>query len=190
MCTIGLSCMSKGLCLSKRFECEEVLTEDHKWMPKIFMHGGNGNLVDFVPFLDPTVVQEAECFTLGYPRSSSFVFDGYYGTQQTDLIIEAIKASAFQTGSRIRASKRKVKSPTRKASIDFFCVKSKQFFEKKRTCIQSNNMGDIGHNKKGKKRKRRSDPVRPVHKNDCCGFGFTIFCSATNDKWYLSFSKK
>lgn len=200
--------------LCDRFQ--QAVADDQKWMGQILMPSANGTLVNIVPFFDPSTIQEIDFKMAGYPKSSSFQFHGFLGLDDTDRLIEALKASAVMSGSRIRASRRKVKKVGNKSAIvDLFCNKSKHnskrhsFDENK---IQANSTiiqreHEIA-SRKGVKRaqtnslvldpslsneekvspKKRSTSIRPLEKAKCCAFGFTIFCSTDNNLWYLSYS--
>ena len=108
----------------------------------------------------------------------------------------------------------------RAVTVDFFCIKHKVMADKNLNltfndhCIQANgtiiqphHMATSIKNKSRssnlkvvaaenqnegnrKKRRKRSTCIRPMEKDCCCGFGFVIFCSAVNSKWYLSFNKR
>ena len=200
--------------LCDRFQ--QAVADDQNWLAQIFMPGLNGKLVNIVPFFDPSTIQEIEFKMAGYPKSSSFLFHGFLGIDDTDRLIDALKSSAAMAGSRIRASKRKVKKGGNKsASIDLFCNKSKHnskrhsFNENKiqANCTIIQREHQIA-SRKGVSRAttnslvldeslpsvkkvspiKRSTSIRPMEKKNCCAFGFTIFCSTVNNLWYLSYS--
>ena len=105
--------------LCDRFQ--QAVADDQKWMGQIFMPGVNGTLVNIVPLFHPSTIQEIEFKMAGYPKFSSFLFDGFIGIDDTDRIIDALKSSAAMSGSRIRANKRKLKKGGNKlVSIDLF----------------------------------------------------------------------
>ena len=66
----------------------------------------NGNVVNIVPLLDPTQLQEAEFFTNGFPNKSCFLFNGFVGKEAGEILVDAIKTAAVMNGSRVRHSKR------------------------------------------------------------------------------------
>ena len=208
--------MDVSLGLTDRFE--RAAEVDQKWMPQIFMPNLNGTMVNIVPLFDPSILQKAEFFALGYPKFASFQFVDFLGIDDTDNIINALKTSAMLSGSRIRASKRNTKSVARVIQVDLFCNRSKQ----NKRCSHSFNENNIQANhtiiqrehqiasKKGRSRsaknqlvkdftisscetvspvRKKSTSIRPMDKTKCCAFGFSIFCSSVDQKWYLSFSK-
>ena len=182
------------------------------------MPGLNGALTDIVPLLDPSAIKEAQFFTLGFPKNSSFHFYGYSGIDDTDVITDAIKSAAIMCGSRIRGSRRKAKSSTRVMQVDLYCVKSKWNSSKMKfndNSLQGNNtIIQREHqiaSRKGRSRSstnkfvhsencseeennvtpvRRSTSLRPLEKKNCCNFKFTIFCCSKTNKWYLSYSQQ
>ena len=200
--------------LCNRFK--QAVADDQQWLAQIFMPGADGVLVNIVPFFDPTTIQEAEFKIAGYPKSSSFLFHGFHGIEDTDRLINALKSSAAMSGSRLRASKRKLKKGgTKLVSIDMFCNKSKH--NSKRHSFKENNIQanctiiQREHqiaSRKGVSRSltnslvidnsapptkkvspiKRSTSIRPLEKKNCCAFGFTIFCASDNNLWYLSYS--
>ena len=200
--------------LSDRFQ--QAVAENRKWAGQIFMPDSNGKLVDIVPFFDPSYIQEIEFQVSGFPKAYSFLFHGYTGIDDTDRLINDLKSSAALSGSRIRASKRKVRKGSNKlASVDLFCNKSKH--NSKRHNFNENNIQanctiiQREHqiaSRKGVSRAqsnalvvddssspaiivspvKRSTSIRPLDKKNCCSFGFTIFCSSGNNHWYLSYS--
>lgn len=197
---------------------QEASDQDQQWLPQIFVKDNDGKRVDLLEFLEPTQEQMSLFICLGYPKSASFQFQGFHGTEDLSNIIKAIVDAAFSAGSMIRASKRKQVTKLRVASVDFFCVKakqnstgSKQKFNEQ--CIQATNtiiqrehqiasvksksrhsvlktVAPTDEEQGTKIRTRRSTGIRPLSKDQCCNFGFTIFCSAKDSKWYLAFSKK
>ena len=200
---------NEAIDLSDRFQ--QAVADDKKWIPSV-----NGNLVNIVPLFDPSAVQEIEFKVSGFPKNSSFIFHGFLGIDDTDRLINALKSSAALSGSRIRASKRKLKKGGKKlVSVDLFCNKSK--FNSNRHSYNENNIQAnctiIQREHKISSRKgvstaltnslvidesvpvtkkvspvRRSKSIRPLEKKNCCSFGFTIFCSSANNIWYLSYS--
>ena len=200
--------------LSNRFQ--QAVAEDQKWLEQIFMPGTDGSLVNIVPLFDPSPIQEIEFKLAGYPKSSSFLFEGFLGIDDTDRLINALKSSAAMSGSRIRANKRKMNKNGKKlASVDLFCNKSK-FNSKRQTFNKTNIQANCTiiqrehqvASRKGVSRSltnslviddsakkvksispiKRSTSIRPLEKKNCCAFGFSIFCSSLNKLWYLSFS--
>ena len=127
----------EGIDLSNRFQ--QAVAEDQKWLEQIFMPGTDGSLVNIVPLFDSSPIQEIEFKLAGYPKSSSFLFHEFLGTEDMDRLINSLKSSAAMSGSRIRANKRKMnKNGQKLASVDLFCNKSK--FNSKRQSFNENNI--------------------------------------------------
>ena len=123
---------NEAIDLSDRFQ--QAVADDKKWIPSV-----NGNLVNIVPLFDPSAVEEIEFKVSGFPKNSSFIFHGFLGIDDTDRLINALKSSAALSGSRIRASKRKLKKGGKKlVSVDLFCNKSK--FNSNRHSYNENNI--------------------------------------------------
>ena len=196
---------------------KQAVADDQKWMAQIFMPDAEGNMTNIVPFFDPTALQEIECKMSGFPISSSFQFHGFVGLDDADKLINALKAAAAMSGSRIRASKRKRKSGKKLIQIDLFCNKSKHnsnslsfnanSIQANHTIIQREHqiasrkgvsrsltnklvLDDTLSTVKKVSPVKRSTSIRPLDKQKCCSFGFTIFCSSVNNLWYLSFSPR
>ena len=203
-----------SLCMSDRLM--KAQEKDQKWLAEIFMPDHQGNVVNIVSLLDPTLCQEAEFFTNGFPNKSCFLFNGFVGKEAGETLVDAIKAAAVMNGSRVRHSKRKKSSKTRLVQIDIFCHKSKHnkvnhsFND---NCVQAvSTIIQREHqiaSRKGRSRSatnkivrnenlandekvtpvKRSTSIRPTEKGKCCNFSFTIFCAVGSLQWYLSYSK-
>ena len=214
-CRFSVGMEEESLGLTDRFE--RAAEEDQKWMPQIFMPNKNASMINIVPLLDPSILEQAQFFDEKFPKSSCFLFHGFQGIDDSDRIVNALKTSAVLYGSRIRASKRNTKSAVRAVQIDLFCNKSKQnkcrIHSFNENSIQANNtIIQREHqiaSRKGRSRSatnklvkdnnlaigekaspvRKSTSMRPLEKKNCCSFGFTIFCHSVNQKWYLSYSK-
>jgi hypothetical protein len=74
--------------LSNRFK--QAVADDQKWMGQPFMPAANGNLVNIVPFFDPSALQEIKFKISGFLTSSSFQFHGFVGLDDSDKIINAL----------------------------------------------------------------------------------------------------
>ena len=102
---------------------EEASIIDKKWLPQIYVQDEEGKRVDLMDYLDPSLEMIAFFPSKGYPKSASFRFDGFSGTNDQQNIIRANIDAAFSTGSMIRASKRTQKTAIKIASVDFFVSK-------------------------------------------------------------------
>ena len=191
------------------------LNDEVIWKPEIYMPNTDGIITDFVPFIVPTVSQQIAFLGMGFPDKASFCFYGYNGIEDKERVIDDIKKSAFGSGSKLRSSFRGKSFQTRNrlCTVDFFCVRHKPFKDcgiYNQECIQA--VGTIlqkEHQSKSrqgivanevvsakdcetsteetpKKRKRRTTSISPSHKESCCPFGFMIFCSDVDKRWYLS----
>ena len=99
---------------------EKAAVSDQKWMPQIIKPHTNGTMINIVPFFDPSIMQKAEFFALGYPKFASFLFVDFCGIDDTEKTVNASKTSAMLSGSRLCHSKRSKKSVSR----DLFCNRS------------------------------------------------------------------
>ena len=188
------------------------IQENVSWTPEIFMPNIDGIITDFVPFITPSVSQQIAFLGMGFPDKASFCFYGYSGNADKERIVEDIKKSAFGSGSRLRSSYRGKKTKNRHCTVDFTCVRHRIHEDNgiyNKECIQA--VGTIlqkEHRSKTPQRivgdevksamyieanakeaaptkKRRTTSIKPSIKDDCCPFGFMIFCSEHDDRWYL-----
>ena len=188
------------------------IQENVSWTPEIFMPNIDGIITDFVPFITPSVSQQIAFLGMGFPDKASFCFYGYSGNADKERIVEDIKNSAFGSGSRLRSSYRGKRTKNRHCTVDFTCVRHRIHEDNgiyNKECIQA--VGTIlqkEHRSKTPQRivgdevksamyieanakeaaptkKRRTTSIKPSIKDDCCPFGFMIFCSEHDDRWYL-----
>ena len=176
----------------------------------------NRTMINIVPLFDPSMMQKAEFFALGYPKCASFLFEDYLGIDDTEKIVNALKTSAMLFGSRLCHSKRSKKSVSRAIQVDLFYNRSIQ----NKHCSHSFNKNNIQANntiiqrehqwasKKERSRSatnklvkdnsmsssakvspvKNSTSIRPLGKK-YCSFGFSIFCSSVDQKWYILYSR-
>ena len=192
------------------------LKDEIKWKPEIYMPNKDGIITDFVPFITPTATQQITFLGSGYPENASFCFHGYHGIVDKDRIIRDIKSSAFGSGSKIRASCRSASRSTKNriCTVQFFCVRHKMYNNNYQTyneeCIQA--VGTIlqkehmSRSRPGRSlndhvtpneslefdespaiKRRRTTSIRPMSREACCPFGFTVFCCENDKSWYLLF---
>ena len=192
-----------------------ILKPIQRWEPEIFLPDYEGSLTNIVSRLKPSLVETALYAGLGYPKNASFRFGNFSGPEDQDAIIKAIVASAAMTGSTLRASKRKKTSKTRAMQVDIFCIRSKPYDGKyhshcfEANCIQAPNTILQRNHRQSKrkssklhqetakspessqstpKKRYRNTTKLSITKHQCCNFGFSIFCSATDSNWYLSYT--
>ena len=181
-----------------------------RWRPEIYMPNKDGIITDFVPFITPTASQQVSFYGSGYPENASFCFHGYHGIVDKDRIIQDIKSSAFGSGSKIRASCRSASRSTKNriCTVQFFCLRHKiykniskiyndQCIQAVGTILQKEHMSKSSSDRiindspdsdeKPEVKRRRTTSYRPTSKEECCPFGFTIFCSEEDTCWYLLF---
>ena len=189
------------------------IRRERSWHPEIWMPNHDGILKNFIPLInDNSPCHDIQRLQLGFPKNATFRFNGYSGAVDKDRITHDIIQSAFGSGSRIRASNRSFQSANRIMSIDFFCIRHKQFIPKNQKAFKANNIQAVGtivqkehsqKNNKGKRcqsvivepeddtstevstKRRKTTSIRPLQKEECCQFGFTIFLCKDTNLWYL-----
>ena len=180
------------------------IKKESRWSPVIVMRNCDGVLTDFVPYINTSPTHLIK----GFPKNASFRFSGYDGTADKDRIIYDICQSTFGNGTRIRSSTRSFASKNRSKSIDFFCIRHKHLIVKSEKMFNENCVQAVGtivqkehqiKSVKGKRKsvtcsnsdsvsplkKRKTTSYRPIAKNECCPFDFTVFLSEEDNLWFL-----